>query len=156
MALSVTILTTIFLINRLHKEYVKTLESDDKTTILLKDNKRITFICTGLILMTGSLTGFIVYHAFTFFYITALGLTIFVYGYYHENGKINLSVKYIEVMAVTMLLQWIVLSIFFHQMLNEISTYDWTFLFTLSMIIGCYFIVQFIMSDITLSDLILD
>jgi hypothetical protein len=154
MALIVAILTTLFLVNRLRKKYLKNHENTEAN--LLKDTKKLTLLVTSVIIMISSLTGFIAYNAFTLFYVATLGLTAFVYGYYHENGKLNISVKYVEIMAATILLQWIVLSVFFHQMLTEISPYDFTFLLTLSMLIGCSFIGQFIKSNVTLSDLILD
>ncbi|MCE7699831.1 MAG: hypothetical protein K8E24_013780 [Methanobacterium paludis] len=111
-ALIVAIMTTIFLIDRLQKEYIKTFESSNETSIL-RDSKKIALLCTGLIIIIGSLTGFIVYHAFTFFCVATFGLTIFVYGYYHENGKINVSVQYVENMAVTIVSQWIVIIYFY-------------------------------------------
>jgi hypothetical protein len=156
MALGVAILTTLFLINRLHKEYIKTHENTKETLSLLKDPKKLMLIFTGIIIIISCLTGFIAYHAFTFLYVATLGLTAFVYGYYHENGKINISAKYIEIMAATILLQWIVFICFYNQLYNEIATQDLALLFTISALIIAWFIVQFIKSDITLADLILD
>ena len=155
MALVVAILTTLFLVNRLHKEYLKTHENTGMSS-LLKDPKRLTLLITGLIMMISCLGGFIVYHAFTFFCVASFGLTVFVYGYYHENGKVNVSVKYVEFMAATIILQLIVFSVSFHQMLNEISPQDISLLLSSSLIIGAGLMGQFIKSDLTLSDLILD
>ena len=154
MALGVAILTTLFLLNRLHKNYLKS--KDNESITFLKDIKKLMLLFTGAIIVTGSLVGFIVYHAVSFIYVATLGLTAFVYGYYHENGKLNVSVKYVEFMIITILLQWIVSICFFNQMLIELSAPIWSILESFSAVILSLFLVQFIMSDITLSDLILD
>ena len=117
MALGIAILTILFLINRLHKNYLKS--KDNESISLLKDTKKLMLLFTGAIIVTGSLVGFIVYHAVTFIYVATLGLTAFVYGFYHENGKVNVSVKYFEFMTITILLQWILSICFFNQMLIE-------------------------------------
>lgn len=156
MALIVAILTTYFLVNRLHKEYLKKHENTEETPNLLKDTKKLTLVATSLLIMIGCLAGFIAYHVFTLLCVATFGLTAFVYGVYHENGKLNFSVKYVKFMTGTILLQLIVFSIFFHQMLNEISPQDVSFILSSSLIIGSYFMGQFYKSDITISDLILD
>lgn len=155
-ALGVAILTTLLLINRLHKNYLKSQDNTNESINLLKDTEKLTFVATSLIIMIGCLAGFIVYHTVSFIYVATLGLTAFVYGYYHENGKVNVSVKYVEFMIISILLQWIVSICFFNQMLTELSAPTWAILESFSAMISSLFLAQFIMSDITLSDLILD
>jgi hypothetical protein len=160
MALGVAILTTLFLINRLHKNYLETHENINETDKLLNDPKKLTLLIIGLIIMIGSLAGFIAYHTFTLLYIATFGLTAFVYGYYHENGKINVSIKYVEIMSATILLQWIVMFIVMfgiaNQMFNEITAQDLALLAQFTMLIGTAFIVQFKTSQVSFSDLIAD
>lgn len=156
MPLIIAILTTYFLVNRLHKEYLKNHENTKETPSLLKDIKKLTLLGTGLIIMIGCLTGFIAYHLFTLLYLATFGLTAFVYGYYHENGKINVTVKYVGAMVITILLQWVVLICFVHQMKHEVSVQPLAIFLTISFDIVLLFLLQFYQSDLTFSDLIMD
>lgn len=150
--LLIALWTTLFLVNQIRKEYLKSSENSEKIINMLKDTKKLMLLSMGTIIIIGSLAGFIDYHAFIFLYGITLGLTTFVYGFYHENEKINVTVKYVEFMATTILLQWIVLIYFCFQFAAE----DWSLASTFSMLITVFFSVQFYKSDLTLSDLILD
>jgi hypothetical protein len=156
-ALLVTLWTTLFIVNQMRKEYFKSSIYNVESIInSLKDTKKLILVSVGLILTIGGLTGFITYHTFTLLYLATFGPTAFVYGYYHKNGKINITVKYVGAMAATILLQWIVLICFVHQMKHEFSAQDLSLPLLLSMNITVLFVLQFYKSDLTLADLILD
>jgi hypothetical protein len=151
-ALLIALWVTLFIINQIRKEYFKSSENIEKISNIFKDTKKLILLSTGIIMIISSLAGLINYHALIFAYGTTVGLTVFVYGFYHKNRKLNISVRYVEAMAFTIVLQWIILIYFCFQFAAE----DWSLASTFSMLIAVFFLVQFYQSDVTLSDLILD
>lgn len=79
---------TIVLFNQIRKNHIKTKIS------MLKDKKKLVLLFTGVSIIIGSLACFIVYYAPVFLYGVTLGLMAFIYGFYHKDKKVNVSVKY--------------------------------------------------------------
>ncbi|MGF7118254.1 hypothetical protein [Methanobacterium oryzae] len=147
---------TLFLVNQIRKKYLKSTETKID---ILKDKTKLILLSIGLIIIIGSLAGLITYYAPIFLYGVTLGLMVFVYGFYHEKRvsvpekrnianmyikKDNIPVNYAKAMGSVIILQWIILIYFFHQ----ISKDDWVSATTFSLIISLFFYIQIRESDL--------
>lgn len=142
-------LFTIILANQLRKKYLKVPENNEKIKInILKDKTKLILLFTGVIIIIGSLAGFITYYVPIFLYGITLGAMAIIYGFYHEDKKVNVSYKYARTMIFLIILQFFILFYFFHQF----SIDDWALAFTLSANITSFFSAQLYRSDLKLSD----
>ncbi len=137
-------LFTLYIANQVRKEYLKS--SETKVNIL-KDKTKLTLLFMSMIIIIGSLAGFIAYYNPIFLYGITLGLMTFVYGYYHENKKVNVSIRYAVAMGFLLILQFFILIYFAYQIGD-----DWPFAFASSMMITIYFLIQISRSDLKVSN----
>lgn len=134
------LILTLILVNQAYKNHFKSSENGQKVKInMLKDKKKLAWLFVGLIIIVGSLAGFIVYYVPICLYGITLGLMAFIYGYYHENKKINISIHYNQAMISVLILQWLIIVCFYYQIAKE----DLVQVITLSLMITALFAVQY-------------
>jgi len=134
------LILTLILVNQTRKNHLKFSENGQKSKInMLKDKKRLTSLFVGLIIIIGSLTCFIVYYAPIFLYGITLGLMAFIYGYYPENKKANVSGHYNQAMGSVLILQWLIIVCFYYQIAKE----DLVSAITFSLMITALFAIQY-------------
>lgn len=134
------LILTLILVNQTYKNHFKSSENAKKVKInMLRDKKKVVWLFVGLIIIMSSLTCFIVYYAPIFLYGITLGLMAFMYGYYHENKKINISSHYNQAMISVLILQWLIIICFYYQIAKE----DLVQVITLSLMITALFAVQY-------------
>ena len=155
-------LFTIVLVNQILKNHIK---SGQKVKIsMLKDKRKLILLFVGLIIIIGSLASFIAYHYPIFLYGITLGFMVFIYGFYHEDKKVNVSKRqdiantltkninitwnYVIYMCFLLILQVVILFYFGRQ----ISIEDLSFAFVLSINITLLFSIQVYRSDLTISN----
>lgn len=91
---------TLFLVNQIRKKYLKSPENSGKPKIrMLKDKTKLIMLSVGVITIIGGLVGLITYYAPIFLYGITLGLMAFIYGYYHQDKKVNVSWNYAKAMG---------------------------------------------------------
>lgn len=129
----------ITLININHRNKLNAHETgENRKNKLLEDKTKLILLLTGIILIIGCLWAFIVYYAPILLYIATFGLLAFIYGYYHENKKLNVSNNYIKAMGIVFILQYIILGVFS----NQISKDDFIHAVTFSLLNNIYFLVM--------------
>jgi len=86
---------TIVLVNIIHKNHLKNPPKISKKQIsMLKDKTKLILLFTGITIIIGSLVCFIAYSYPLFLYGITLGLTTFIYGFYREDKKVNVSKRH--------------------------------------------------------------
>ncbi len=105
---------------------------------LLEDKTKLILLFAGLIIIIGCLVTFIIYFTPIFLYGATFGLLAFIYGYYHENKKLNVSRNYVKAMGFVLILQYVILFLFF----NQISKDDLVNALSISMLIDINFLLQ--------------
>ncbi len=151
-------LFTLVLANQIRINHLKT-----KISIQI-DKIKLILLVTGLIIIIGSLTGFIVYYAPIFLYGITLGLMAFTYGFYHGDKKVNISERnniantltknvnitrnYVGAMVSFLILQFFILIYFSRQF----SVDDLSAAFTFSVTIGLLLSIQIYRSNLTISN----
>ncbi|MBI5681453.1 MAG: hypothetical protein HZC47_11220 [Methanobacterium sp.] len=158
------LLVTIILVNQMHINHLNIPENGQKAKIgMLTDKTKLILIVTGVIIIIGSLAGFIAYYAPIFLYGITLGMMAFIYGYYHRDKKDNVSTNnainndskfifkkdnvsanYAVAMGSILILQWVILCYFFRQFSKD----DFTNAFSLSIMINIFFYMQIRESDL--------
>lgn len=120
-----------------------------KESVLIDKTKSILLL-TSIFVIIGCLAGFLVYFYYIFLWGATLGIIAFIYGFYHEGNKINVSVNYARAMCSLIILQFFILFYFIHQ----ISKFDWTISLTLSGNIAILFAIQIYRSDLKISKIL--
>ncbi len=140
------LLFTIVLVNQIRKN-IKSPENSRNTKInILKDKTKLILLFMGVIIIIGCLTGFIAYYAPIFLYGCTLGLMAFIYGFYREDKKVNVSVNYAVAMGSVFILQWFIIGyfIFTHQFSGD----DFVTSVSFSIMITLFFLIQIRESDL--------
>lgn len=107
--------------------------------------KKPILLFISIVTVIGGFTGFIVYLAPIFLYIITIGVMSFVVRHFHDEKKVNVSMKYVKVMGLLLILQFFILILF----VFYFNPLDWVFALNLSIIILADFIKQFHYSDLS-------
>ena len=149
------VLITIFLVNQVRKNYLKSSENGQNVIIsFLKDKTRLILLFTGVIITIGSLAGFLTSYAPIFLYGVTLGLMAFICGFYYKRrefdvserhdianaltGNINVSFNYAMAMGVLLILQFFIIRYFFYQLSKD----EFVVASFLSLNIALFFFIQ--------------
>ncbi|MGB9978379.1 hypothetical protein [Methanobacterium sp.] len=133
---------TLVLINLIRINHLKI------KTSMLKDKKKLMIQLIGVIIIISCLTGFIAYYYHLFLYGITLGLMAFIYGFYYENRKVNVSVKYVRDMVSVLVLQVIILCYFGRQISIEDLSYALVFSINIAVLLS----IQIYTSDLKISN----
>lgn len=143
---------TLVLVNQIRKNHLKSAENAKIN--MLKDKKRLMLLVVGVVITIGCLVSFIVYYAPIFLYGATLGLMSFIYGFYYEDKKVNVSANYAKAMALVIVTQWIIVV----QWMFGLSQHqypksdDLVFALVLSANIATLFSIQIYGSDLRISN----
>lgn len=144
-----SLLITSSIINQIHKKYLKSPENSQKRKINFSSDKtKLILLFAGVILIISGLIGFIYSQTPIFPYLITLGMMAFIYGFYHEGKKVNVSRKYAGIMCFLLVLQGIILIYFVYQF----SQYDWVIAVFISVNIAIYFSKQINRSNLNISN----
>lgn len=149
------VLITIFLVNQVRKNYLKSSEDGQNVIIsFLRDKTRLILLFTGVIITIGSLAGFLTSYAPIFLYGVTLGLMAFICGFYYKRrefdvserhdianaltGNINVSFNYAMAMGVLLILQFFIIRYFFYQLSKD----EFVVASFLSLNIALFFFIQ--------------
>jgi hypothetical protein len=137
---------TLVLVNQVRKNHLKSPENAKIN--MLKDKKRLMLLSMGVVITIGCLVSFIVYYAPIFLYGATLGLMSFIYGFYSENRKVNVSTNYAKAMALVLIAQWITIICFWYQF----AEMGLVVALVLSGNITMFFSIQIYVSDLRISN----
>ncbi|WJI09687.1 hypothetical protein FGU46_06065 [Methanobacterium sp. CWC-01] len=149
------VLITAFLVNQVRKNYLQSSGNGQNVIIsFLRDKTRLILLFTGVFIIIASIAGFITSYAPIFLYGITLGLMVFIHGFYFERRgfsiserrdianaltrNIKFSFNYVMAMGVLLILQFLILRYFIHQM----SIQDWSTAGTISLCIAIIFSIQ--------------
>lgn len=93
--------------------------------------KKLLLLFIGIVISIGGFIGFIVYLAPIFLYIITIGVMAFVVRHFHDGKRVNVSMKYVKVMGLLLILQFLILILFGF----FFNPQDWGFALALSLII---------------------
>lgn len=122
-----------------------------KESILIDKTKSILFL-TGIFVIISCLASFIIYYSPIFLWGVTLGAMAIIYGVYHENKKVNVSVNYAKAMISLIILQFFIL-IYFGYQIYKFDPELLSISFILSLNITSLFAIQFYRSDLKINDL---
>lgn len=71
--------------------------------------KKLILLFIGIVTAIGGLIGFIVYLEPIFLYIITLGAMAFVIRHFHDGKRVNVSMKYVKVMGLLLILQFVII-----------------------------------------------
>ena len=133
---------TLVLVNLIRINHLKI------KTNMLKYKKKLMIQLIGVIIIISCLTSFIAYYYPIFLYGITLGLVAFIYGFYYEDRKVNVSTKYVRDMVSVLVLQIIVLC----YMGRQISIEDLSYALVFSINIAVLLSIQIYTSDLKISN----
>lgn len=137
---------TLVLVNQIRKNHIKPHENTKIN--ILKDKKRLMLLIIGGIIIIGCLASFKVYYAPIFLYGATLGLMAFIYAFYKENRKVNVSSHYAVAMGSVLIVQWATIIYFWYQFAKG----DLLIALVLSGNIATLFFIQIYSSDLRISN----
>lgn len=71
--------------------------------------KKLIFLFIGIFAVIGGFIGFIVYLEPIFLYIIIIGAMAFVIRHFHDGKRVNVSMKYVKVMGLLLILQFVII-----------------------------------------------
>lgn len=107
--------------------------------------KKLILLFIGIVTAIGGLIGFILYLEPIFLYIITLGTMVFVIRHFHDGKRLNVSIKYVKVMGLLLILQFVIIFSFGFFM----GLQDATFALALSVFILADLINQVHHSDLS-------
>jgi len=91
--------------------------------------KKLILLFIGIVFTFGGLIGFITSLNPIYLYIITVGVIAFVVRHFHDGKRVNVTMKYVEIMGLLLILQFIILFSF----IVVINPIDWVIASVLSL-----------------------